>query len=159
MRLAFSGAWAVASAHLRIMLGLLAMQGLSTAARAFAFRNRAVRVFSNLNLLSRFQDFVRGVVEWDDEMAVELSPEEEEELAAQLEADEEDAEGELQRAEEEAGVRTRNSPEGFHTAPASLSGRDRGSGRGRGRGRPAAPRAMMQLQLGGGIPRPRAPIT
>ena len=24
---------------------------------------------------------------------------------------------------------------------------------------PAAPRAMMQLQLGGGIPRPRAPIT
>ena len=141
------------------MLGLLAMRGLSTAARrAFAFRNRPVRVFSNLNLLSRFQDFVRGVVEWDDEMAVELSPEEEE-LAAQLEADEEDAEGELQRAEEEAGVRTRNSPEGFHTAPASLSGRDRGRGRGRGRGRPAAPRAMMQLQLGGGIPRPRAPIT
>jgi len=42
LRLAFSGAWAVASAHLRIMLGLLAMRGLSTAARAFAFRNRAV---------------------------------------------------------------------------------------------------------------------
>ena len=42
MRLAFSGAWAVASAHLRIMIGLLAMRGLSTAARAFAFRNRAV---------------------------------------------------------------------------------------------------------------------
>jgi len=32
----------VASAHLRIMIGLLAMRGLSTAARAFAFRNRAV---------------------------------------------------------------------------------------------------------------------
>lgn len=49
---------------------------------------KLVSIFSNLQLLRRFQDFINGHVEWDDEMAVELSAEEEAALREQLEPEE-----------------------------------------------------------------------
>ena len=157
------GAWAVASAHLRIMLGLLAMRGLSTAARAFAFRNRAV-----LCATASVVPFAPEALRFFNlsHCAPELRVNHETALNKDV-CDRSASELAWSCVAEmtEKTKKCRFCDQAYSGGPVRIKAHILSSCSNMVEvltdefRAPAAPRAMMQLQLGGGIPRPRAPIT
>mmetsp|Transcript_17875 Transcript_17875/g.52086 ORF Transcript_17875/g.52086 Transcript_17875/m.52086 type:complete len:187 (-) Transcript_17875:102-662(-) len=110
---------------------------------------KLVSVFSNLQLLRRFQDFIKGHVEWDDEMAVELSPEDEAELLEQLEVEElleDDEEDEVQMITR-SGFSPNRGRGPSRVSEQQAAGRAAGGGGRRAQQQPQRPQRMVQLRF------------
>ena len=148
----------------RIMLGLLAMRGLSTAARAFAFRNRAVLCatasvavpFAPEALCFNLSHCAPERVKHETALNKDVCDRSASELAWSCVAE---------MMTEKKTKKCRLCDQAYSGGPVCIKAHILSSCSNMVEvltdefRAPAAQRAMMQLQLGGGIPRPRAPIT